>query len=90
LILFSFRQVDANNHWYLNMGQTWNVSLVENVAGTPTGRGSAGGGAIANGQAAAAGLSLAMITTTIEALLVGKPVSFKGEGEDSSIGSRLP
>ncbi|HMT40922.1 MAG TPA: MOSC domain-containing protein [Sphingorhabdus sp.] len=30
-----------------------------------------------------------MIKTNIEALLIGKPVSFRGEGEDSSIGSRL-
>ena len=31
-----------------------------------------------------------MIKTNIEALLIGKPVTFRGEGEDSSIGSRKP
>ncbi len=45
---------------------------------------------IANGQAVAERLPLGMIKTNIEALLIGKPVSFRGEGEDSSIGSRMP
>lgn len=44
---------------------------------------------IANGQAVVASLSWAMIRTTIEALLIGNPVTFRGEGEDSSIGSRI-
>ena len=48
------------------------------------------GGVIANGQAATGRLNSGMIKTNIEALLIGKPVSFRGEGEDSSIGSRLP
>jgi hypothetical protein len=47
-------------------------------------------GVIANGQAVAERLPLGMIKTNIEALLIGKPVSFRGEGEDSSIGSRMP
>lgn len=31
-----------------------------------------------------------MITSAVKALLIGKPAPFRGEGEDSSIGSRVP
>ena len=48
--LFSFRQQDANNRWYVNIGATGTIGLVEYVAGVATGCGSVGAGSVANGH----------------------------------------